>query len=480
MNLSDALHRSASPPLRAWLARHTSQVEGVAAAAVGCVAYGHDAVYDSEGRRYVASYRVVAAALDGESTVVVSHRPRDFAWTEGYPPEFQSRDLGSAEEIAKIRSIARTLDPTRLLGQNLDATLGPPVVWKGPDNRLFVLGGNGRTLGFLLADDAAYARYAREAKCRWADRWPAHDPPARHRWLMVRVVRGADRAQAAQIAAASQRSTAAEEGRIGRAIGLARSLQLDAHNLPSVMWTEPLSPENIGAFGKANRGFLDAILDRLDPAQRSHAMLDEDRQMALVTGVLLSLLPPSLRTSGLFESSRVEDALIGALPAIATSHSLALAREIPENYDLLPMLPDAIAIFQALRRMRLSFVKVAQVWDAERRTSRMEGFGRVSDAPDLAMALAAALYNASRRSAPEAAIAEMLKNYLYKYDAALDEWVLQTPFAQQILFGVSRPIPPPAPLLASKVSGFTLPGTAASEPAVAQSGMFARANRGRR
>lgn len=483
MNLSAALHRAASPPLRAWLARHTGQVEAAGAVAVGCAAYGSDVAYDSEGRRYVAQYRVVAAALDGESTVVVSHRPKDFTWTQGYPPEFQSRDLGSMEEVAKIQNIARSLDPTRLLAPNLDATLGPPVVWQGPDGRLFVLGGNGRTLGFLLASDRGYARYVAEAACRWPDRWPMQDAPRGHRWLMVRVVQGADRAQAGQIAAASQRSTSAEEGRIGKAVGLARSLQLDAHNLPMIQWTEPLTPENIGAFGNKNKGFLDAILDRLDPAQRAHASGDADRQVELVTGVLLSLLPLSLRASGLFDSTKVEDALIGALPSIATSHALAVAKEIPESYDLLPMVPDAIAIFQTLRRLRLSFANVTKTWDSERRTSRMEGFGRISDAPDLALALAAALYNASRRAAPEAAVAEMLKNYLYVYDESKGEWVVREPFRQVGLFGGPSRIPDPAPLLAAQVGGFVLPGTAAPTPEpepVAQGGMFARANRGRR
>ena len=470
-----------SPALRAWLGRNGSRIEAAGAAGVGCMAFGEDVVYDSEGRRYAASYRVVAAALDGQSTVVVSHRPKDLSWTPGYPPEFQSRDLGATEEAAKIHSIARSLDPTRLLARNLDATLGPPVVWPDDDDRLYVLGGNGRTLGFLLASEQDYARYCVEAQCRWADRWPTHAAPRGHRWFMVRVVKGADQRQAAQIAAASQRSTSAEEGRIGKAVGLARSLQLDAANLPAIRWTAPLTPDTIGAFGRANEGFLRAILDRLDPAQRAHAQLDEDRLVSLTTGVLLSLLPPSLRASGLFDSPRVEDALVGALPAIATAHSLVKDGEIPPAFDLLPVLPDAIGVFQALRRMRLSFAKLTDVLDAERRTTHMgAGFARVSDASDLAIALAACLYNASRRAAPEAAAAEMLKNYLYKYDDDKG-WIVRVAGRQQGMFGGGAPTTTQhdtAALLAEQIGGFTLPGTAA--PAVAQGGMFALNNRGRR
>lgn len=448
--------------LRVWLGRNAGRVEAVAADAVGCVAYGNDVVYDSEGRRYAADYRVIAANLDGQSTVVVSHRPDDLSWVEGYPPEFQSRDLGSAEESAKIQSIARNLDPTRLLARNLDATLGPPVVWPGEDGRYYVLGGNGRTLGFLLASDAGYARYVAEAQCRWGDRWPAHAPPRGSRWFMVRVVRGADRRQAAQIAAASQRSTAAEEGRIGRAVGLARSLQIDARNLPPLDWTGVIAPDTVDEFSKQNTPFIRAITDKIDPAQRAHTLLDADRLSQLVTGVLVSLLPASLRASGLFDSPRIEDAMIGALPAIATSHSLAtqISAErdaIRPEFDLLPALPDAIAVFQTMRRLRLSFPKFTLIMDEERRTAKMKGIGRTSDASDLAMALAAVFYNASRRAAPEVAASDILTGYV-------EEAKRFSPKQVGIGFAAFAAVPDPAVTLAGFVPGFYLPGTAPPPP----------------
>ena len=192
---------------------------------------------------------------------------------------------------------------------------------------------------------------------------------------------------------------------------------------------------------------------------------------SLVTGVLVSLLPPSLRASGLFDSPRVEDALIGSLPAIATTHSLAQAGEIHPQFDLLPVLPEAIAVFQSLRRMRLSFGKLAEALDGERRTARIPGVPRVSDAPNLAIALAGALYNASRRAAPEIAASEILAAYITEAEQHSPRTLALPGFGRVA-------VPDPAHALAAVVPGFTLPGTEAPEP-VARSLFNPRRNRGR-
>ena len=458
MSLLPSLSVHASPALRAWIARRASAVESAAAEAVGCLAFGEDVIYDSEGRRYPARYHVVAANLDGRSTLAVSHSPRDFSWTPGYPPEFQTRDLGSPEESAKIATIARGLDATRLLGRNLDATLGAPVVWRGADDRLYVLGGNGRAIGFLRAPEDRYQHYLREARCRWPDRFPGHAAPAGHRWLMVRELVGdVSEQQAAQVAAASQRSTAAEEGRIGRALGLFRSLQVDASRLGSVRWARPIAIDNAEEFYTSNRGFVDGVLAGMDPAQRSHYLNDNEKMAQLVSALFLGFLPASLRRSGMFDNPRVEDALVGALPAIVTSASLAVDKEIHAGFDLLTVLPEAIDVFQAIRRMRLSFDKLAQVLDAERRTARIPGVPRVSDAPNLALALAAALYNASRRAAPEVAVSDILAAYIAEASRYNPR--------QGGMFGAAT-FPDPAVVLAGVVPGFKLPGSEAeAEPA---------------
>ena len=96
------------------------------------------------------------------------------------------------------------------------------------------------------------------------------------------------------------------------------------------------------------------------------------------------------------------------------------------------------------------------VWrrlDEERRTQRIPGVIRLSDADDLALALAAALYNASQRSAPEDAVAGILRQYL---DAA-QQFNPRAPG-----FGMVRR-PEPGALLAEFVPRFELPRTSRDE-----------------
>jgi hypothetical protein len=466
--LVGALDALASARLRGWLRQHRNAdaVAHVARAAAeragACAERVRETVYDAEGRRYPVVYRFVPAYPDGR-TVVTSHAPRDLEWVRGYPPEFQTRDLGGPDESVKIENIARNLDPLRLLGRNLDPTLGPPVTWQGADGRLYVLGGNGRTIAFLRAPDEAYQRYLDVGRCLWAD-FPAQAAPGNSRWLLVRVVLGISQEQAAQLAAASQLSTSAEEGRIGKALGLIRSLNLHAGDLPPVTWTAPIAADNVSLFAKENVGFVEEVLSRMDPAKRARYRGDSDALANLVTAVFLGFLPAEIRRAGLFENPKVEDALLGAMPGILTTHALARSEGIYPGFDLYPVLPPAVAVFQSLQRMRLSFEKLRQALEAERRTARIPGAPRLSDAPDIAIALAAALYNASRRAAPEVVVSQIIAGYV-------EEASKYNP-RQAGLFGGGGH-PDPAAVLAAQVPGFRLPSEPEPEPeAPPARGMF--------
>lgn len=452
-----ALDALASARLRAWLrtSGHADTVATVAESAIAraavCAQTAQEVVYDAEGRKYRVAYRFVHAYFDGR-TVATSHRAKDLEWAEGYPPEFQTRDLGSPEESIKIQNIADHFDPLRLLGRNLDATLGPPVVWQGDDGRLYVLGGNGRTLAFLRASDAAYDRYLELGRCLWAD-FPDQPAPKGSRWLLVRVALGVSREQAAQLAAASQLSTSAEEGRIGKALGLARSLDLRLERLPAFVWSEPIAPDNVRAFGEANPSFITAILEGMDPAKRSRYRVDTESLANVVSAAMISFLPKDARNAGMFAQRKVEDAFVGAIPAILSSRTLAQDERIYPEYDLYPHLKEAMGVFESMRRLKLPFSKLTERLDEERRTQRIPGVIRLSDADDLALALAAALYNASQRSAPEDAVAGMLRQYL---DAA-QQFNPRAPG-----FGMVRR-PEPGALLAEFVPRFELPRTSRDE-----------------
>lgn len=476
--LVEALDALASARLRGWLRQHRNAdvvadiVRAASEQAAACAERARDTVYDAEGRRYHVVYRFVPAYPDGR-TVATSHVATTLEWAAGYPAELQTRDLGSPEESVKIENIARNFDPLRLLGRNLDATLGPPVTWQGPDGRLYVLGGNGRTIAFLRAPDAAYQKYLDVGRCLWAD-FPRQDAPKGSRWMLVRVVIGATLAQATQLAAASQLSTSAEEGRIGKALGLIRSLRLDPSGLPPVRWTTPIAADSVGEFSRENGAFMEALLEGMDPAKRARYRGDSDALATLVSAVLIGFLPPEIRKPGMFDNPRVEDALLGAMPGVLTTHGLAMQGLIYPEYDLYPVLPLAVDVFRALQRLRLSFEKLRSALDTERKTARIPGAQRLSDAPDAAIALAAALYNASRRAAPEVAVSSMLTAYV-------DEAQKFNP-RQVGMFGGGGSHPPAAVLLAAQVPGFKLPSEAApeeDEPPPRQGGMFGNPRRPR-
>ncbi len=376
-------------------------------------AEGQQVVIDSEGRKYPAQYQVVEAAVDGDGELVVSHRPADLTqWTPGYPPSFQTRDLGSPPEQQKIRAIARDLDPIRVLAPNLDPTIGPPVVWEGTDGRLYALGGNGRTIAILVAPEPRYRAYVEMGRGMYPC-WPTDPARPGHRWVLVRVVSGITEGEASQLGAASQLSSSAEEGRIGKALGLVRSLDLNLEGLPPIKWLHPIAADNVEAFNRENSAFIRAILDQMDRAKRAGFLHDTDRLAPLANAVLLGFLPAD-RRAGLFYDPKTEDALMGALPGMVTIAGAIHEGSMQPDWNLLPHLTAAVGVFNYLHDKGLSFKALGQELAIERRTVAIPGAARLSDTPPLALALAGALYKATRRTAPEDAAAGFMAGYYHE------------------------------------------------------------------
>lgn len=392
-------------------------------------------VFDSEGRRYPVTYKVIAAKIDG-STVVTSHHPQTFAWQTkpplNYPAEFQTRDLGDQNESAKINTIAQGLQPERLLHKHIDPTLGPPVVWPH-DGRYYVLGGNGRAIAFLRAPEARYDAYLAQARCRW-DCFPSTPAPAGSRWLLVREVhapKGGDLSldAAIQLAAASQRSTAASESRIGEAIGQVRSMRLSAENVPMVYQLEPVIGENMTEFRRdqdlpfglsdnTNNVFYNRVFRSLDPARATAAANNPNIAAEILENVFVGLLPPEALKASLYEDRRQVDALFGAAPAILTAHLLSRDEKIPPEYDLWGALKEAVPLFEWLTDARPSAKSLTT--DLQRQMTQTSMFGggastakarRTIDAPPLAWALALALWGAAKTLAPEDKVVSYLKPY---------------------------------------------------------------------
>lgn len=386
---------------------------------IGCA---DEVVIDSEGRSYPIIYRVVEAALDG-STVVTSHNPQTFEWQTGaplrYPEEFQTRDLGSAAESTKIERIAKNLEPLRLLGKHMDPTLGAPVVWPH-GGRLYVLGGNGRAMAFLRAPEHAYQAYLKLARCRW-DCFPPGAAPHGSRWMLVREVQDISKEQAIQLAAASQKSTAATENKIAEAIGLVRALGLEAAEMPLFRFNGPMTPENVEemrrptinaeGFREESAGgrFFEYVRKRLDPTKQSKVAQDLQEAARYMEAAVIGLLPEAAQKPSLYEDSRSQDALLGAAPAIISTHSWELHGKLLPGYDLWPALRDAVPLFETIRRKKP--LDIRKQMDMEREQVGIQGGKRISDAPPLAWALALALRAAAGTSQPEVRVAELIRPY---------------------------------------------------------------------
>lgn len=415
--LQDAVYRVLVPKKNPRRLRRNP--DGGPRADIGCA---DEVVIDSEGRTYPIVYRVVEAALDG-STVVTSHNPQTFDWQTGaplrYPEEFQTRDLGSAAESTKIERIAKNLEPLRLLGKHMDPTLGAPVVWPH-GGKLYVLGGNGRTMAFLRAPEHAYQAYLKLARCRW-DCFPSGAAPHGSRWMLVREVQGIGKDQAIQLAAASQKSTAATENKIAEAIGLVRALGLEAAEMPLFRFNGPMTPENVEemrrptinaeGFREESPGFrfFEYVRKRLDPTKQSKVAQDLQEAARYMEAAVIGLLPEAAQKPSLYEDSRSQDALLGAAPAIISTHSWELHGKLLPGYDLWPALRDAVPLFETIRRKKP--LDIRKQMDAEREQVGIQGGKRISDAPPLAWALALALRAAAGTSQPEVRIAELIRPY---------------------------------------------------------------------
>lgn len=311
-------------------------------------------LYDSEGRRYRIDYRVLDTAEDGAGPLICSNKPGSFALDRAYPGDFQARDLSSPAESAKIRKIAGGLDPTRVLWAHSDPTLGAPVVWEN-NGRFYVLGGNGRTIGILMAPSDRYAAYLDELRTLWGSITPDSDPPAGTRYVLVRVVTKADGralplAEAVKLAGASQESTAGGETPLGRALSVVRGLGItDVSDLPAFEWSEPLTIDNIGDFQTRNSAFWRSLVERMDPARRE-AYGQAHKAVELVKQVCVGFLPVAVRAQG-FGDDATEETLMSALPLMVSLETQVAKGFIKAPWSLLKVLPDAISLYRSLQNM---------------------------------------------------------------------------------------------------------------------------------
>lgn len=377
-------------------------------------------IYDGQGRSYSVRLRVLAAALDGSGPVVPSNHPASGRPIPGYPPAFQARSLESFAEQAKIRQMAQTLEPARLLVAHADATLGPPVVWEA-EGRFYVLAGNGRTLALLKATEEAYGAYLKAGRATIAT-WPRKAAPAGARWILVRELRAANggplsQAQAETFAGASQVSTSAAESPLGRAQSVLRGLGLRSlAELPPMAWRGILTSDNIGQFVVANKAFVAALIKRLDPAQGRKVQADGELLTELVSAVLVGSLPEEIRRTG-FVSEKEERALMAALPILVSLDQAIAQGQVRPGWALMPRL-SAARDFAHLVRVKSD---AAALVDVERAAQQEQLPGVTTlwdELPALGVLLGLVLKRASRTRDPALTVEALLRPYL---DAALSD-----------------------------------------------------------
>lgn len=362
-------------------------------------------LYDSEGRSYAAQWAIIDL-----SDLAPSHRS-DSTATPGYPLELQARDRGAAASRLQIQALASTLNAARLISPSSSPTDSAPIVWSpnqaGP---FFVVSGNGRAMAlrqWLTTSAANVAAYWLAILARW--KWPAQaDMHAQRRAnsgppiACVRIVTGT-RAQAVQLAGASQATAAASEttaeratGR-GRSAGVTTAAQLAA--LGPFAWTQPINASTVQAFASANPRFWSAALETVAADRRPSVAFDDGASALLINDLLLAVsgLPASKKTK-----PEVRDALNGALPAAWSLHLDTRRDEVPPAWDIWER-------FAGAREWAMRAKDPAALLAKAKEATRQTGAAAVDW---LAVGLAALLMRAASRSSPADAAAELAALYV--------------------------------------------------------------------
>jgi len=424
-------------------------------------------LYDANGRKYRVLYRAVQTRLDGAGPLLPSNTP-SFAESPGYPVEFQARSLSRPGEQAKIRKIAQTLDPDRLLLPHADPTFGAPVVWEGNGERgtrqgtYYVLGGNSRTIALMLAPEDRYRAYEAQAATLWPDVWPDEPAPEGYRTVIVRqafpddcpTMRDAkalnaacqmpfSRAQA--LAGATQRSMAGEEDPLGEALSLVRGLGIPqdrlAAALGSVDWRTIIDRTNVGDF-REKHGSLVNMLREVMGAERYNTAIAGVPEIAAktVNALLIGFLPRSIIEQG-FGNDREERAMLAALPMLVSLATGVERGVVPASWALLPHIEDARAFANKFRGR--PYGQIASAVQAAFRQQSLALFGGggqkveslLKGMDPLAMLLGMVFVRAERLRDPLYAIEDTLQPYVEEAFAVEDKYDTGKPSSQSGLFG---------------------------------------------
>ena len=314
-------------------------------------------MFDAQGREYLVVYRTIPTSLDGKDGAIASNLP-SFQLNKDYLQDFQARDLSAIGESSKIRKIAQKLDATRLLVASGDPTIGAPVVWTSPQGKSYVLGGNGRTIAFLLSSDDSYKNYVNEASQRWFNVYDTTERKG-YRNLLVRDVYKVDGsplsvAEAVKLAGASQESTAGKETPLRQALSRARGMGITKDtDLGQIVAPMALSPYTIDKFTKNNFGFFRKVMDLVPDYIRVQLTNIDDKTKPIAFDAISSVLvgrylPVKFVQEG-FGNDKEEEAIIGVLPSLVSLQQAVDNGRIYPQYDLLDKLETARSFMKLYR-----------------------------------------------------------------------------------------------------------------------------------
>jgi len=365
--------------------------EAIPAARVG----KQTTVYDRSQRQYPVKYAAVPL-----SELVASH-DQYLRTRSDYPELLQARDRSSQASREQIETMAGDLKPELLLGEHMDATSGPPVVWRDPPTgRLLVVAGNGRAIAMQAAPAEARGRY-RAALGRRAAELGIDEVPADA--VLVRLLEVPDLETAGKLAGASQESMSLAQTRLERAVGRAREVGLrDVGELPRFTVDEPITRETVGAFLANNPTLRSWLQQRVGPQRWRQIESQPESAAELVNDLFASTLPKEVHSIGSEATPEVESMFEALAGPVASLRAEIKAGRTKGQYDLFEEVADAAGLFRLLRSRRTSIGKLLDKLDETAETPTLgSGFEDVlSDISREGVAVGVALARAASHKAP--------------------------------------------------------------------------------
>ena len=320
----------------------------------------YTSIFDANNVEYLTLYEIAIIDTLGTDGIQVSNIPFSFDLNKNYISEFQARDLSTSEEMAKIKDIARELNPRQMLNST-SLTIGSPVVYRYNDID-YVLGGNGRSIAIAMTDNTKYAEYLQNAKKVFPTLLSLNlakiqeiykNSNGRLKPLVVRSIYNLigeplTLEEAIMVAGASQGCTSAEETPLRKALSNVRGLGLSKINkmdIPIIANPMVIGVDTVNEFIQKNNKFWLWLLSKLSPTKQQQYRYINNATLPLIANqimdILVGLYIPSTIISSGFGTESEESTFMTLLPLFVSITQQVEHGKLLPQYDLLPHLATA-------------------------------------------------------------------------------------------------------------------------------------------